>query len=312
MLTPQGHALGWDPARSRVAQAALKASGRYCKVSPSVPAPPPAFSLSGQCGPTLLQGALGTCWVHSACQLATASANALGYQGFPVSRRFVGYVGKQIEGGGNPDDGGDPTDSIAAMTVSQGGAGIPHESMWPYPPGGVSGDEGRAWLAAEPPANVYADARECHLVAPVVVESDEDARVLIASGHGCCNGIWWPWNFDDHHTVFQAIGPGAYGHSLYECGYVREGVWPGQYGRYAWWQWRNWHGRLYPPLPKQFADLVPGYAPDSPDWTSDLWVRDDVYQEIKAKGYFVRVSATDLTGFARNVVVPSADGVMIF
>lgn len=293
--------------------AAILASGRYCTVSPSAPSTPPAFTLSGKRVGSLRQGIAGNCWVNSACQLAATSANALGYESFAVSRRFVGYVAtRSYEGGGNPADGGDPTDAITAMTTAQGGAGAPHESLYPYFLASDNNAQMRAALAATPPAEVYADAVKSHLVSPVVIKSDSDAMVMISQGHGVCNGIWWPYGWDGPHTAMETIGFGEYGHSLYEMGYVKAGVWPDRYGEYDWWHLDNWHGDLYPPLPKAFADLVPGYDINPGPFVSHFWVRGDVYRTVQAKGQFLRVSATDVTGFARNIVVPSAVGTLVF
>jgi hypothetical protein len=282
-------ALGWDPERSKVARAEMLASRRYCLVAPGQ-TPPPAFSLSDKRIRHLEQGQAGTCWVHSAVQLAETSASALGYRAFPVCRRLVGYVGKQLEGGGNPTGGGDPTDSLYAMTTEKG-AGIAHEDLLPY------SDSSRA-LGTQPPKAVYDDAGKSHLVLPVDVRSDDDARVLIAAGHGSTNGQWWPSSWDSGQTFMTSIGRGGYGHSLYEIGYVTAGVWDD----HDWWQLDNWHGLLYPPLPADKAAKVPGYKPIQADRTSDFWVRGDVYRTVQGYGSFVRVSATDLTGMEKTVV----------
>lgn len=230
------------------------------------------------------------CWAHSGAQNAEVSANALGYQAFPVCRMLVGWVGKQLEGGGNPSNGGSPTDALLSMTEEKG-SGIAHEDLYPYT------DDARR-LGSRPPDEVFEDAQRSHLVGVVDVQSDDDARRLISSGNPVSNGQWWPYGWDSHQTFMTTIGPGAYGHALLEMGYVQAGVWDD----HDWWQLDNWHGLLYPPLDADKAAKVPGYKPIRADKTSDFWVRGDVYRAVQAKGGFIRVAGADLKGIERRQV----------
>jgi hypothetical protein len=290
--------LGWDPDRALTSQAELLLSGRFCTVNPLAEIKQ-AYSLSQYSLRDMEQLRAGTCWVHAGVCVAETLAVALGYNAFPICRRHVGWLGKQYEGGGNPSNGGSVTDALRAMT-SEKGAGIAHEDLCPY-------TDSPYVLGTKPPQAVFDDAAKSHLLMPVDVQSDDDARRLISNNHPVAIGTWWPFNFDDRQTFMTEIRSGRYGHALAKIGYVSKGVWPGEHGQYAWWQWRNWHGQLYPPLPPELAALVPGYKSDHPDTTSDFWVRADLDIHLQQKGNYEYVSATDLGGLDRKVVIGDFD-----
>lgn len=292
------YALGWDPKRAQAAHQEMMATGHYVQVVQGVETPP-AFSLGQWRYRELMQGQAGTCWVHAAVALAETFAKAHGYKSFPICRRLVGWEGKQIEGGGNPTNGGAPTDALKSMMTQY--AGIAHEDLLPY--------SDRSYdLGQKPPQSVWEDAKKANLVLPVDVKDEDDLRVMIANKHPVANGTWWPYNFDDGVTFMTRIGGGTYGHALLEMGYVKQGVWPGEYGKYDWWQWDNWHGRLYPPLPLELANLVPGYTSDGQDKVTNFWVRGDLRKTLVNRGYYECVSATDLSGLGVVYELPSMKG----
>lgn len=288
MSNASSYALGWDHVRAPLARQAMLTSRRYATVIQGAQYPD-AISLTQHRHRQLEQGQAGTCWVHGPTFLAETSMVAKGYEAFDICRRLVGWLGKQLEGGGNPSNGGAPTDAILTMTQEKG-AGIAHESLLPY------SDDSRA-LGTKPPQAVFDDAKAARISVPVDVRSDDDARTLIASSTPVANGIWWPYGWDNQQTFMTAIGSGTYGHALTEVGYVMPGVWD----TYDWWQLENWHGLLYPPLPADKAAKVPGYKPVTATKTSDFWVRGDVYRTVQGYGYFERVSATDLSGIGKVV-----------
>jgi hypothetical protein len=285
---------GWTPVAFLAARSRVLASGkRYATIRGDV-SYPPAHSLSQFRLRHLEQGQAGTCWVHAATQLCEVFASANGGDAFPVCRMLVGWAGKKLEGGGNPTNGGSPTDAIEGMTGEKG-PGVGHESLWSY-------SDSRRDLAQSPSSTILADAKGHALVQPVEVKSDDDARRLIASNHPCANGIWWPYGWDSSQTFMSSIGRGSYGHALLEIGYVTAGVWD----NYDWFQFDNWHGLLYPPLPAEKAAKVPGYKPISADRTSDFWVRADVYQTVRGYGNAERATATDLNGFGHLFTLAEA------
>ncbi|MGE5754261.1 MAG: hypothetical protein ACM35G_00890 [Planctomycetaceae bacterium] len=286
----QHFALGWDPGRAAIVRAQLRAQGRYCGVIAG-PAPP-AWSLSMDRLRHLEQGQAGTCWAHSGTQNAEVFARSKGYEAFPICRRLVAWGGKQLEGGGNPSDGGTATDALLSMTAEKG-IGIAHEDLCPY-------TDDRRTLGTRPPQAVFDDAKKGHLVAIVDVTSDEDARRLIGAGIPVSNGLWWPFGWDHPQTFMDSIGSGTYGHALTEIGYAM----PGVFDEHAWFQFDNWHGLLYPPLPAALAEKVPGYRPITPERTSDFWVRADVYERVRNFGAAERVGATDLDGLGKVVTIP--------
>jgi hypothetical protein len=289
-------ALGWNKDRAKAARAELLASRRFATVAPGQEYPN-AYSLSKYLLREMRQGQAGTCWAHAGVCLSETLASALDYEAFPICRRLVGWFGKRLEGGGNPSDGGTVTDALLSMT-SEKGAGIAHEDLCPY-------TDDRRTLGSKPPENVFADAKKSHIKLPVDVRSDDDARVLIANHYPVGIGTWWPYGFDNEQTFMTSIGSGTYGHALVKIGYVMPGVFPGEHGRHAWFQWRNWHGLLYPPLPPEFALCVPGYKSDTPDRTSDFWVREDLDKQLQGYGNYEYVSATDVSGIDRKIVIPS-------
>jgi hypothetical protein len=285
---------GWTPNAYREARARVLGSGKRYATIRADAAQLPAYSLSQFRLRHLEQGQAGTCWVHAATQLAEVFAAGNGGDAFPICRMLVGWSGKRLEGGGNPTNGGSPTDAVEGMT-SDKGPGIAHESLWPY-------SDSRWDLAKSPADAVLADAKSHRLIQPVDVKSDDDARQLLSACHPIANGIWWPYGWDDSQTFMTSIGRGSYGHALLEIGYVAKGVWDD----HDWFQLDNWHGLLYPPLPADKAAKVPGYKPISADKTSDFWVRADVYQTVRNYGNAERVSATDLDGFGHLFTLEEA------
>lgn len=292
--SPHPHALGF------VARPAAKTyainQGRWCQLRPfDVATLPKAYSLTRYRKQSLRQQNAGTCWVHAAVQHANISELALGYDGFLGCRRLAGYEGKQIEGGGNPSDGGDPTDALMTMIAGKG-PGIAHETLCPY-------SDDYTILGTEPPDTVYEDATHTHIVSIVEVRSDDESMQMIFRGHPVANGIWWPYGWDDRTTFHAEIGSGQYGHALLECGYAM----PGVFDEYGWLQLDNWHDPddttgLYPALPPELAAKVAGYRPSKGEWTSDFWVRLDVLEAVRQMGNAIRVSTTDMEGVRHQVV----------
>src|SRR6185437_14934821 len=229
---------GWSPHFAARAAARLDASGRFCTVAPMPKTLPPVWSLSKYRINYYMQGDAGSCWLHAAKQLAEVMGNALNYAAFPVCRRLIGYEGKQLEGGGNPSDGGSPTDAIVTMTPA--GVGISHEYLAPYT------DDARV-LGLKPPANVYADAAHSHILAPVKVANLDQAKRLIASGHPVAKGIWWPEGsdgWDSPQAIMRGFSQGEMGHALLLIGFAAAGIIDAE----PCIQLDNWHGLLYPPL----------------------------------------------------------------
>jgi hypothetical protein len=286
---------GWNFDVAMAADTRLIAGGRYCTVRDDGKPIPKAFSLTGKRIKYYMQGNAGSCWTHSAKQMAEVSAKALGYEAFPVCRRLIGWAGKQLEGGGNMSDGGSPTDAVTTMTSGRGGYGIAHEDLLPYT------DDYRT-LGQRPPQKVFDDAKRSHLVAPVKVTSLDQCRKMIASGRPVANGFPWPANFDDGQTFLSSAGQIVGGHSVLLVGYALAGV----FDQYSWVQFDNWHGLLYPPLPPALAIKVPGYMPINTQRTSDAWVREDVYVRLCQQGC-EHVSATDFDGIMKEGIAVASD-----
>jgi hypothetical protein len=283
---------GWNPLYYAAARARQDTSGLYCL--PAAPAKPipKAISLSEHRLGVYNQGNAGTCWVHSAKSMAEFTMKALGYRAFGVCRRLIGFEGKRLAGGGNPSDGGSPTDAVTTMTRARG-VGIAHESLEPY-------TDDRRKLGTRPRAAVYADAKESHLVAPVRVTTIKQAKTMIASGRPVYNGIPWPENWSQGGPFFDSIGPLVGGHSVLLIGYVSPGIWDD----FGWLEFENSYGNAYRPLPADKAAKVPGYRPSTPEMTSSAWVREDVYSRNTRNQVVEHGSATDLEGVHKGIVIP--------
>jgi hypothetical protein len=285
--------LGWNPKRAVVAEAEVMASGRYCTVAAPTAPLPQAISLAQYKIGSYDQGMAGVCWTFSPKQLGEVMARALGYDAYPISSMLIGWYAKATyEGGGNQTEGGSPTDAIRAM--AQGGVGIAHEDRYPYT------DDTRR-LGMRPPPEVFEDASDTHILAPVVVRTLDQAKQLIASGRPVCNGIPWPENWEGPGPFVGAPGQIVGGHSVLMIGFVSAGV----LDRYPWLQFDNWRRPTqYRALPPSLAALVPGYAPSRPTTTTDFWIREDQYLDLCRGQVTEHISATDVDGLVKGQVDP--------
>jgi hypothetical protein len=292
------HGTGWLPDRAAPALAELLATRRYATVAPGARATRPVHV-----APRfrwMFQGGAGTCYTHGAVAHAENLSLAKGYPAYKISRRLVAWVATDVIGpGGNPSDGGSITDALRAMTEPLG-AGIAHEALCPY-------TDDYDTLGRKPDPAAFADARANHLTLPVPLRSKAEIRPLVDADH--CVGIGIPWSqlWDSPTTFQERMGPidANIGHALLVCGYADAGI----LHREAVWRVDNWHGRgLYPALPPALAAAVPGYATWQPGSDSSTWFTDSLLDAILALGGCELVSASDLTGAAASVLVPSADG----
>jgi hypothetical protein len=282
--------LGWSPEAAVRAQARMLASGRYCVVMGPAKAPRPAVSLAKFKLRDISQGQAGTCWIHSPTMLFETTAKVLGYEPFKACRRVIGYAAKQMyEGGGNPSDGGSPTDAITVMTAK--GVGVAHEDLCPY-------DDDARVLGTKPPASVFDDARKSHLVI-----------TLIDAGHPVCNGFPCPAALQQQGITFiTQVDEPLGGHSVLLTGYALPGILDRSSLR--WFQLTNWWRNLYRPLPPERAKQVDGYAPSTPGATSDVWIREDAYLGFcnLDGGRAEHVSATGVDGLKGGLVAPAVPG----
>lgn len=282
---------GWSVDLGMAAEAGVRSSGLYATVTDDGKPLPTAFSLADQRLGYYEQGSSGTCHAHAAKDVAEISANALGYEAFPVCRVLIGYAGMRILGGGNQADGGSPTADIQAMTATQG-VGIAHESLYPY-------RDDRNYLGAKPPQAVFDDARKSHLVAPVLVKSLIQAKRMIVSGRPVANGVQCPASLQSQGATFISSAGGGYlgGHAMTLLGFCAAGV----FDQYAWLNLNNSWGLVYRPISPALAAKVPGYKPITPTATSDFWIREDFYLYVCQQGC-EHVTGTDFDGIDRDDV----------
>jgi hypothetical protein len=283
---------GWHPDHAKVAAERAESAGvpRVAFRAPSAPTRP-AYSLTRHRRRSLEQGQVGTCWEHAGTQAAEIFLAAHNGSPYDICRNLVGYGGKQLEGGGNPANGGSPTSALRALSDDpQGGIGIAHESLWPYV-------ADARYTGSRPPSGVVDDARKRHLFASALIHpgSDFDAiAALIDRDIPVANGIWWPYDWDNGQSIMTGIGRGTYGHALLIVGYAQPGVIHQDRCIHL----DNWHGQLYPPLTPDVAAKVEGYKPTTASTTSDFWVTWTAYMQAVSMSpqWTEHVAATDADG----------------
>jgi hypothetical protein len=273
------------------------ASRKYARVVRSIQ-PDRPLSLTKYRRRYLEQKQAGTCWTHAPTQHAEVVAVARGHKNsaFDICRRLTAWQGKQLEGGGNPDDGGSGLDALVAMSRLSGkGVGIAHESLCPY-------TDDRRTLGTRPPQAVFDDAQASHLEIPVVVRDlDEVVTLLYAEAPSpTCIGVWCPDCWFNGKTVYEAFGRGSYGHEVLVVGFAPAGT---VHASQDVFQVDNWWGLIYPALPPALAAKVDGYAPFG-QMTSDFWVTRRFLEGLISKGNAEFASATDVIGLAGDVVEP--------
>lgn len=292
---------GWSLNYAVPAEGRMMASGTYATVNARAAAKPrPAVSLSHLRSRYLEQGEAGTCWATSPAQLFEVSAKSLGFEPFPACRRLICYEGKRLEGGGNPAEGGSPTDAIRVMTDS--GVGVANERLCPY------SDDPNV-LGSRPPANVYADAQKSHFQVPISVKSVDQVVALIDGQNGAVpglptvNGFQCPADMQSPSTFVRSIRGILGGHSVLIWGYAL----PGVFDDALWLECENWWTPLYVSLPPSLAKQVVGYEPVTKAKTTSQWIRKDVYVQCCQQGC-EHISATSIAGLnAADHVVASDD-----
>lgn len=287
--------LGWQPQFAILARERMARQGiTYAQAIFQDDRPlPKAFSLSRFRLWPFDQGQVGTCWCNATTQAFQIHTAADGtFEAVALSRCMTGWRGKQLDGGGNPANGGSVTHGLQAMGDAPDGVGCCHEALWPYKPSA-------SYLGQQPPSGAVADAglNRVHQVAEVDI-GDAWKRAIF-NGHPVSIGIWWPFGWDtavDKTGRCTGIGRGTYGHALAVTGWIDD--WDG----HPWWEIENSHGPIYHPLPADVAARVDGYKPSGPDSTHDFWTRDDWLREVIGYGNAEMVTAAGLTGFKQRIL----------
>lgn len=284
---------GWFPESAEAAESAFFARGQsYAFQDFQDDRPlPPALSLAKFRLWPQNQGPVGTCWENAACQAFQIHTAADGtYEPTQLSRCMIGWQGKKLDGGGNPDDGGSVLNGFLAMSDPPNGVGVCHEEKWPYKPD-------RRYFAKGPPEGAVEDAGLNRVHQVTKTKIGDDWKRNIFNGHPVGVGIWWPKGWDtrvDATGRVTGIGGGRYGHALAVIGWIND--WDG----YLWWQIENSHGAIYHPIPTAIAARIPGYVPATASKTFDFWVRDDWLRKVMGYGGAEQVVAAGLTGFVKR------------
>lgn len=285
----QFYSLGYDPIRAMAAKEEYRASDVYTQVIYTGDTPPTASLPRLR---SMEQGQAGTCWAHSGTAVAECRAQTKGQKVFPICRRLVGWYGKQLEGGGNPSNGGAPVDALYSMTRTKG-KGVAHEALCPY-------TDQASVLGQKPPQEVFEDAKKVDIAALVDVKDLDDVITLVGTGFPVAIGIWWPFGWDNREAIHRNIGPGTFGHALMIFGYAKKGVFD---DKQDYFRIDNWHGvNLYPVLEDSLANKVANYSKTvSSDHTSDFWVSRELLQSVINRGNSSLDSITDLEGIEGGI-----------
>jgi len=278
---------GWNPDFRDQALETMKTEGVKLYRSGFRATPiPKAMSLSSKMIRYANQLSAGTCWVHGPIQAVETTGNRFGLDVFPICRRLVGWIGKQLEGDdGNPSDGGSGYDAFMAMTRRFGG--VAHESLCPY-------TDNETILGKKPPKKAFEDAKDHWLDTIVRVENLDDAKQWIARGHAVAIGSWWPTDWQEPDAIKRYVGDGEYGHERCLVGYAEAGV----FDRHEYFEEINSWGLVYDPLPTDLAAKVPGYKSWTPDKSAGFWVQRECEEEItEGKGNAEFSTMTNLDNF---------------
>lgn len=176
---------------------------------------PPQVDLRSNCPPVMDQGELGSCTAHGITGALRHLLLSTGRADYPLSRLWVYYQERKVEGTIGEDAGAEIRDGIKVIAA----LGAAHETLWPYD---------IAKFKDAPPADVGLDA---HLFRALVYErvtvSVSGLKHALALGFPVIIGLSLHESFESDavaRTGFvpypkrgeQMIG----GHCMYVVGYV--------------------------------------------------------------------------------------------
>lgn len=274
--------LGWHPDFEKKAKAAWTNSPKRLTsaIFTDVNVSEPSFTLANQVYFWFNQGPVGSCFANATAQSIQISMAVAGLSIEQLSRSYVWYYGRQLDGLlGSANDGGSITNAMRAINEY----GIPLESQWPYKPD-------HNFLETPPTPAVVAEAKAVTIKALVDVDwSDSNAiKKTIKSGYPPVCGIWWPYGWDttaDDQGRVSTIGSGEYGHALCIIGWA---TWNGV----TYWHILNSHGPIYHNL----TTPIPGYVGSSADATYAFWVPDNLLKTVVSYGNAELVAPVTIVG----------------
>jgi C1A family cysteine protease len=131
---------------------------------------PPAVDLTEQDTPIMDQGSLGSCTAHALAGTYQFLKKKETGSFFNVSRLFIYYNERVIEGDVDQDGGAQIRDGIQSLNKT----GVCPETDWAYDV---------AQFAALPPTSAYTDALKNEITSYEMLQSLQDMKACLASGY---------------------------------------------------------------------------------------------------------------------------------
>lgn len=156
-----------------------EASPKDYRASPRIAALPRKVDLRADCSPIEDQGQLASCTANAACGALEYHQKKAGQPQFPMSRMFVYYNTRRLNGHIPEDTGAQIAEAMAALMAY----GAPDEGHWPY-------DIGR--FAVEPPLPLYNEALGNQPPEYARVERGKGIQGSLAQGFPVVFGIALP------------------------------------------------------------------------------------------------------------------------
>lgn len=161
------------------------------------------------------QGQLGSCTAHASVALLEHNMILIGRPLTPLSRLFLYYNSRAMEGGVNTDSGAMLRDVISSLADT----GICPESDWPY-------NEGQ--FTAKPPDEAYTHAALSKISLYARLTTLQDMQMCLATGHPFVFGFTVYSSFESQQTASTGVAylPGSGesivgGHAVCAVGYEK-------------------------------------------------------------------------------------------
>ena len=215
---------------------------------------PSSIDLRSVDGPIEDQGQIGSCTAHSLAGALQFLEKKLGKEITPVSRLFIYYNERDIEGTVGQDAGAEIRDGIKELNTK----GICPEPLWPYV---------ESKFKVKPPISAYKKAVSAEITSYKAIATLTEMKSVLASGYPFVFGISVYESFEGPEAAKTGIIPMPSksekcvgGHAVCAVGYSDIDKWI--IVRNSW--GTNWGSKGYFYLPYAYIS--------NPDLASDFWV----------------------------------------
>jgi C1A family cysteine protease len=162
----------------------------YGAIAPRVPALPRKVNLQNKCSPVENQGKLGSCTANALVGALEFLEIKSGAAPINLSRLFVYYNERAIEGTVNQDAGANIRDGVKSLAKQ----GVCPEKQWPYNP---------TAFKRKPPTTCYTVAKKHQITSYHRITSTDEMRTCLSEGYPFVFGF----------TVYTAFETPAVGKS---------------------------------------------------------------------------------------------------